>query len=219
VNGCPDDADPNAWYVAVLNCAENIETNQLFREVLPTPRDDVLTHSCVAPVMVPYEFNIRYMMQEHYEEWKALQQDMAEITRKEKEVAFIEVQPQRCTCRQVSTQTLPSTPLVQENRFAHLEVEEVHAKLDAEEVLQTKRENKLEEVRALVAQKKVKKARWEQKLPCKLTVATTPSLNSLRIKVQIQAMDTAQMHSIESLVDCGASGMLLGRPANCEVNY
>jgi hypothetical protein len=124
-------------------------------------------------------------------------------------VTFIEVQPQCCTCRQASIQTLPSMPLVQENRFTHLEVEEVHAELDAEEVPQMRQENKLEEVCTPVAQKKVKKARWERKLPRELTVATTPSSNSLCIKVQIQAMDTTQMHGIESLVDCGASGMFL----------
>jgi predicted aspartyl protease len=103
----------------------------------------------------------------------------------------------------------PSCSLKQENRFACLEVEEVHAEVDEEEVLQMKQEDMLEEVCVPVMQKKVKKARWEWKLPCELTVATTPSLNSLCIKVQIQATDTTQMHGTESLVDCGASGMFL----------
>jgi predicted aspartyl protease len=208
-NGHPDDADPNAWYTAALNCTENEETNRVFRKTLPTPWDDVSTHSCVAPIMVPHEFDVWYMTWECYEEWKALQRDMAEIACKEKEAAFIEVQPQRRTCRQVSTQKLPSTPLKQENRFARLEVEEVHAEVDVEEVLQMKQEGQLKEVCMPVMQKKVKKAGWKWKLPRELIVATTPSSNSLCIKVQIQATDTMQVHRIESLVDCGASGMFL----------
>jgi hypothetical protein len=59
------------------------------------------------------------------------------------------------------------------------------------------------------APQKVKKARWEWKLPCELTVANMPSTNSLHIKVQIQATDTAQIHGTESLVDCSASGLFL----------
>jgi hypothetical protein len=124
VNGRPDDADPNAWYAAALNCMENMETNQLFREA-PTPKDDVLTPSRVAPVMVPHEFDVRHMTRERYEEWKALQRDMTEITCKEKKAAFVKVQPQRCTHRPASTQTLPSTSLVRENGFAPLEIEEI----------------------------------------------------------------------------------------------
>jgi phage terminase Nu1 subunit (DNA packaging protein) len=199
-NGCPDDADPHAWYAAVLNCVENEETNRLFCETLPTPRDDMSTHSRITPVTVPHEFDVQHMTWERYEEWKALQRDMAEIARKEKEAAFIEVQLQHRTCRQVSTQTLSSIPLVQENRFARLEVEEVP---------QMNQEDKSEEVRMPVAQKKMKKARWEWKLPRELTVVTTPSSNSLRIKVQIQATDTVQVYGTESLVDCSASGLFL----------
>jgi hypothetical protein len=93
VNGRPNDVDPDVWYIAALNCAENVETNQLFCETLPTPRDDMLTHLCVAPVTVPCEFNVWYMKQEHYEEWKALQRDMANIAYKEANAGFEEVKP------------------------------------------------------------------------------------------------------------------------------
>jgi hypothetical protein len=35
------------------------------------------------------------------------------------------------------------------------------------------------------------------------------SINSLHIKVQIQVTDMAQIHSTNSLVDCGANGLFL----------
>jgi hypothetical protein len=170
-NGCPDNADPNAWYIAALNCAENIEMNQLFCKALPTLKDNVLTHLHIAPVMVPHEFDVWHMTWERYEEWKALQRDMTEIACKEKEAAFVEVQPQHCTGRQASTQTLPSTPLVWENRFTPLKVEEVPMEVvvewtsapcgdEAKEIETSPTSN---------VPQKIKKARWERKLLHELT--------------------------------------------------
>jgi hypothetical protein len=72
---------------------ENIETNQLFCETLPTSKDDMLTHLHAAPAVVPHEFNIQYMMHEHYNEWKALQKNMADITHKKARAEFEEVKP------------------------------------------------------------------------------------------------------------------------------
>jgi hypothetical protein len=42
--------------------------------------------------------------------------------------------------------------------------------------------------------KKVKKARWEKRLPHELTVANMPSTHSLCIKVQVRATETTLMH-------------------------
>ena len=44
------------------------------------------------------------------------------------------------------------------------------------------------------------------RLPPNYKIATTPSSKSLRIKVQIQTTDTAEIHGVEGLVDCGADG-------------
>ncbi|KAG5727450.1 hypothetical protein E4T56_gene12023 [Termitomyces sp. T112] len=50
---------------------------------------------------------------------------------------------------------------------------------------------------------------WERRLPCRYIVASTPSINSLKLQVEIQTTDTQQVQSIVALLDSGATGLFL----------
>jgi hypothetical protein len=49
--------------------------------------------------------------------------------------------------------------------------------------------------------------RWEQRLPCQYVVSSTPSENSLHLKVEIVTTDTQQLVSFMAPLDCGATGL------------
>jgi hypothetical protein len=57
----------------------------------------------------------------------------------------------------------------------------------------------------------VRLKRWERRLLRKYVIATTPSPNSLKIKVEIVTTDTQEAKSIEALLDCGADGLFIDR--------
>jgi gag-polyprotein putative aspartyl protease len=57
----------------------------------------------------------------------------------------------------------------------------------------------------------VRLKRWERRLPRKYVVASTPSLNSLDIKVEIVTTDTLETKSVKALLDCGADGLFIDR--------
>ena len=57
----------------------------------------------------------------------------------------------------------------------------------------------------------VRLKRWERRLPRKYVIATTPSANSLKIKVEIVTTDTQEAKSVEALLDCGADGLFIDR--------
>jgi hypothetical protein len=49
--------------------------------------------------------------------------------------------------------------------------------------------------------------RWERSLPAKLVIASTENEpKSLKLKVSIETTDTAEVKSVNSLVDSGANG-------------
>jgi hypothetical protein len=49
--------------------------------------------------------------------------------------------------------------------------------------------------------------KWERKLPSKFIIAATEGkANSLKLKVELETMDTAEIKSANALVDCGATG-------------
>jgi hypothetical protein len=50
---------------------------------------------------------------------------------------------------------------------------------------------------------------WEQRLPRKYMVASTPLENSLHLKVEIVTMDTQQLVSFMALLVCGATGLFI----------
>src|SRR3979490_2117360 len=50
---------------------------------------------------------------------------------------------------------------------------------------------------------------WEQALPKHYVVASTPSLNSLSLKVEIQTTDTAEVKGVTALLDSGATGLFI----------
>ena len=53
---------------------------------------------------------------------------------------------------------------------------------------------------------KIQKSRWEKALPKQYVIATTEqSLTSLKLKVEIETMDTSEQNSITCLVDSGAT--------------
>jgi hypothetical protein len=91
------------------------------------------------------------------------------------------------------------------NKYSCLDIEAMSEEGEKENICEATPEEKVERRKI----KKGRKAAWEKRLPREFTVATTPSANSLRIKVQVQATDTAQIHGADSLVDCGASGLFM----------
>jgi hypothetical protein len=55
----------------------------------------------------------------------------------------------------------------------------------------------------------IKKKIWECQLPTRYVVATTPSTNSLSLRVEIETTDSGQRHAVKALVDCGATGLFV----------
>ena len=54
--------------------------------------------------------------------------------------------------------------------------------------------------------------KWEKSLPQKFVIAATEeNPTSLKLKVEIETMDTAEKKSISALVDCGATGEFIDR--------
>jgi hypothetical protein len=54
--------------------------------------------------------------------------------------------------------------------------------------------------------------KWERKLPSQLTIAATEgTTNSLKLKVELETTDTAEIRSTNALVDCGATGDFIDR--------
>ena len=53
--------------------------------------------------------------------------------------------------------------------------------------------------------------KWEQQLPRKYIVASSPGGKSLTVKVGIQTTDTGELYSTSALVDCGATGQFMDR--------
>ena len=54
--------------------------------------------------------------------------------------------------------------------------------------------------------------RWERSLPAKLVIASTENEpKSLKLKVSIETTDTAEVKSVNSLVDSGATGNFIDR--------
>jgi hypothetical protein len=51
--------------------------------------------------------------------------------------------------------------------------------------------------------------RWERRLPRRYIIASTPSANSLDIKVEIITTDTQETKSVNALIDCGATGLFI----------
>jgi transposase InsO family protein len=89
------------------------------------------------------------------------------------------------------------------NRFAILPVDSI-PEID-ESVEQTKDVPKSEPVREF-------RPRWERSLPAKLVIASTEDEpRSLKLKVSIETTDTAEVKSINSLVDSGATGNFIDR--------
>ncbi|GLB43128.1 hypothetical protein LshimejAT787_1300290 [Lyophyllum shimeji] len=52
--------------------------------------------------------------------------------------------------------------------------------------------------------------KWEKRLPSEYRICSTSS-DSLKVKVEIQTTDTGDVHSVNALVDSGASGLFLDR--------
>src|SRR5262249_15588205 len=92
------------------------------------------------------------------------------------------------------------------NRFSCLTVEEVSEEEVEQETCEVASEDRKEDVEKM---KKVKKPRWEKRLPRAYTIATTPGSRSLRLKVQVQTTDTGTVHGANGLVDCRVQGLFM----------
>ena len=53
---------------------------------------------------------------------------------------------------------------------------------------------------------RVQKPKWEKALPEKYTISAIGESNSLKLKVELETMDTSERKSVNSLVDSGATG-------------
>src|SRR5271168_1225653 len=54
--------------------------------------------------------------------------------------------------------------------------------------------------------------KWERRLPSKFVIAATEgSPTSLKLKVELETTDTAEIKSVNALVDCGATGEFIDR--------
>jgi hypothetical protein len=91
------------------------------------------------------------------------------------------------------------------NKYSCLDVKAMSEEEEKENICEVTPEERVEKRKV----KKGRKSAWEKQLPREFMVATTLSANSLHIKVQVQAMDTAQIHRADSLVDCGASRLFM----------
>ena len=57
---------------------------------------------------------------------------------------------------------------------------------------------------------------WERRLPSRLVIASTEDEpRSLKLKVSIETTDTAEVRSVNSLVDSGATGNVIDREYVC----
>src|SRR5215475_9521956 len=104
-------------------------------------------------------------------------------------------------CKPQRVNGVPSL-LQNKNRFACLEVDSM-SESEAEDegnCLATPAKSRTQQL--------PKRKKWERRLPKEYKVATTGS-QSLRVHVQLQTMDTAEVHGAEGLVDCGADGQFL----------
>ena len=50
---------------------------------------------------------------------------------------------------------------------------------------------------------------WERCLPCKYTVASTPSATSLSLEVELETMDMQCTQQVQALLDSGATGLFM----------
>ena len=50
---------------------------------------------------------------------------------------------------------------------------------------------------------------WERALPKHFVMASTPSANSLNLKVEIQMTDTAEVKGLAALLDSGTTGLFI----------
>jgi len=56
------------------------------------------------------------------------------------------------------------------------------------------------------------KPKWEKRLPKLLSISALDARGtSLLLPVEIGTMDTSELHSVEALLDCGATGSLIDR--------
>ena len=53
---------------------------------------------------------------------------------------------------------------------------------------------------------KVQKPKWERALPESYTISVIGESSSLKLKVELETMDTSERKSVNSLVDSGATG-------------
>ena len=52
---------------------------------------------------------------------------------------------------------------------------------------------------------RIQKPKWEKALPEKYTILAVGESNSLKLKVELETMDTSERKSVNSLVDSGAT--------------
>jgi len=62
----------------------------------------------------------------------------------------------------------------------------------------------------------LRKPKWEKRLPKLLSISALDARGtSLLLPVEIRTTDTSELHSVEALLDCGATGSLIDRDFVC----
>lgn len=90
-------------------------------------------------------------------------------------------------------------PLPTSNRYSILSIDEFNENDSEGQVIQV----------AQPPTPKVRRRKWERRLPKRYVIASVPSSNSLSIDVEIETTELALRRKIKALLDCGATGLFL----------
>jgi hypothetical protein len=103
-----------------------------------------------------------------------------------------------------------STPSLSNNRFSVLPVYDVNDTVETHEVVQMLENPNPDSSRP--APTRTFRPRWERHLPSKLIIASAEEgPNCLKLEVSVETTDTGEVKSVNSLVDCGATGEFIDR--------
>jgi hypothetical protein len=92
------------------------------------------------------------------------------------------------------------------NRFDVLSIHESNETIETVEKVEQNSESPLLSIPTSPLRSEPR-PKWERKLPSKFIIAATEgATNSLKVKVELETTDTADIKSTNALVDCGATG-------------
>jgi len=97
---------------------------------------------------------------------------------------------------------MPSLPT-----YNHFDVLAIQESNETIETVETAVQNPQSTLLPLFPQYPAPRPKWERPLPSKFVIAAMDgSSTSLKLKVELETTDTAEVKSVNVLVDCGATG-------------